>query len=116
MKTHYSAKTLILKIFALLIFAAFTVFVYKCPFKLIFGVDCPGCGLTRAFAAALRLDFAAAFGFHPLFWLLGAEAVYAVLIFLFPMSIPQNQKVEKALWVITLVLLSVVWLYKIFIM
>lgn len=32
-----------------------------CPFRFFFGISCPGCGMTRALLAALRLDFAAAF-------------------------------------------------------
>ena len=31
------------------------------------GLECPGCGLTRAIAAVVRLDFAAAFDFN-LLW------------------------------------------------
>lgn len=31
--------------------------------------SCPFCGMSRAHLAALRLDFSAAFGFHPLFFL-----------------------------------------------
>lgn len=41
-----------------------------CPFRFFFGISCPGCGMSRALLAALRLDFAAAFSFHPLFFLL----------------------------------------------
>lgn len=37
-----------------------------CPSALFFGVPCPGCGLTRATVAMLRLDFGAALRFHPL--------------------------------------------------
>ena len=39
-----------------------------CIFRLMTGIPCPGCGMTRAWLAALRLDFAAAFAYHPLFW------------------------------------------------
>lgn len=39
-----------------------------CVFRLMTGIPCPGCGMTRAWLAALRLDFAAAFAYHPLFW------------------------------------------------
>lgn len=40
---------------------------YQCPFKLFFGISCPGCGMTRAFFALLCLDFEKAFYYHPLF-------------------------------------------------
>lgn len=40
-----------------------------CPIRWLTGVSCPGCGMTRATLAALRLDFQAAFHYHPLFWL-----------------------------------------------
>lgn len=39
-----------------------------CVFRLMTGIPCPGCGMTRAWLAALRLDFAAAIAYHPLFW------------------------------------------------
>ena len=39
-----------------------------CPTYAIFGICCPFCGMTRAHLAALRLDFAAAFAYHPAFF------------------------------------------------
>ena len=39
-----------------------------CPIKYFTGISCPGCGMTRAWIAALHLDFAGAFAFHPLFF------------------------------------------------
>lgn len=39
-----------------------------CPFRHFTGVPCPSCGMSRAWVAALKLDFASAFSFHPLFW------------------------------------------------
>ncbi len=41
-----------------------------CPFRFFSASPAPGCGMTRALLAALRLDFAAAFSYHPLFFLL----------------------------------------------
>ncbi|MDR0850900.1 MAG: DUF2752 domain-containing protein [Clostridiales Family XIII bacterium] len=43
------------------------LFVVGCPIKLVTGIPCPGCGMTRAFLAAARFDFAEAFLYHPLF-------------------------------------------------
>ena len=49
-----------------------------CPLAGIFGIPCPGCGLTRATLAALRGDWAAALRFHPLvFWV---APVYVFLV------------------------------------
>lgn len=40
----------------------------SCVFQTIFGIVCPGCGMTRATIAALHLHFKEAFGYHPMFW------------------------------------------------
>ena len=39
-----------------------------CLFKWLFHIECPGCGITRACLSVLRLDFASAFEFNPMFW------------------------------------------------
>lgn len=56
------------------------VFGGACPTYVIFKVCCPFCGMTRAHLAALRLDFATAMYYHPVFycgipflWLLAHE-------------------------------------------
>ena len=41
---------------------------FVCVIRGLTGIPCPSCGMTRAIASFLRLDFAAAFYFHPLFW------------------------------------------------
>lgn len=48
-----------------------------CPFALITGTACPGCGLTRAAGSMVRGEWGAAFAYHPLVllvavWLGGA--------------------------------------------
>ena len=52
---------------AVLLALLFLLFVYKCPFHYFLHIPCPGCGISRAYMAALRLDFKAAFAYHPLF-------------------------------------------------
>ncbi|MDR1927045.1 MAG: DUF2752 domain-containing protein [Oscillospiraceae bacterium] len=41
-----------------------------CVFRATVGLPCPGCGMTRAWLAALQLDWAAAWRMHPLFWMI----------------------------------------------
>jgi hypothetical protein len=37
-----------------------------CPFRLLTGIPCPGCGMGHALIHALRGDFAGSFHYHPL--------------------------------------------------
>lgn len=67
------------QVFLLLVAAAAIALLYGvgigCPIRYVTGVPCPGCGLTRAFWAAMHLDFSKAFWYHPLFWLVPFVAV-----------------------------------------
>ena len=54
------------------VFYNITGFGIPCMLHEITGLECPGCGLTRAIAAVVRLDFAAAFGFNALWPLYAA--------------------------------------------
>lgn len=65
-----------LYITALLVFWAFGI---PCLYKHFLGVECIGCGMSRAFFSVLRLDFVAAFNYHPMFW----SVPIAYLYFLF---------------------------------
>lgn len=53
-----------------------------CIARLLFGIPCPACGLTRATLAAAHLDFAAALRYHPLsLALMAATAAMMALAF-----------------------------------
>lgn len=43
-------------------------FSLPCVPRLLTGVICPGCGMTRAWEAALRLELSRALEYHPMFW------------------------------------------------
>ncbi len=58
---------------------ALIMLFYKCPIKFIFGIDCPGCGMSRAFLALCLLDFKAAHDYHPIIFIVAIEAAYYVL-------------------------------------
>jgi hypothetical protein len=40
----------------------------KCTFRKIFGLPCPGCGMTRAWKSVLRGNVKQGFDYHPLWW------------------------------------------------
>lgn len=50
-----------------------------CIFKHLFGVPCPGCGMTRAFIHFFQLDLKGAFYYHPLFWLV--PIIFVIIVF-----------------------------------
>ena len=53
----------------ILFYAVLELLGVTCPIKFVTGISCPGCGMSRAWLAALRLDWRTAFRFHPLFLL-----------------------------------------------
>ena len=61
-------QKLLLTAAAVVLVLAVWHFHLPCVYRFLFGLPCPGCGMTRAVMAALRLDFAAAFGYHWMFW------------------------------------------------
>ncbi len=71
------ALSLLLALFAAVAFLWATGI--GCPVRFVTGVACPGCGLTRAWLAAFRLDVHAALAYHPLFWAVPIAFVLALL-------------------------------------
>ena len=61
MKKHNIAK----KCFSLFLLGVCLLFFYKCPFDYLFGISCPGCGMTRALFSVFLLRFGRAFHYHP---------------------------------------------------
>lgn len=85
---------------------------YRCPLRFLFGLSCPGCGMTRAFEALLKLDFAGAFHCHPLFPFVILVGIYLVLQFLNIFSLPK--KTENLLLIIIGILFLLVYLVRMF--
>lgn len=87
-----------------------------CPFKLITGLNCPGCGLTRAFVLAFHGQWAASFHMHlwgiPLAFLALLQIPYRIYLISGgrPLSFPAGTRT----WVERLVLLSLIlpWAVK----
>ena len=80
-----------------------------CPIKLITGISCAGCGMSRAWMAFLQLDIAKAFAYHPLFWLVPI----AVIVLLCKSKI--NIKFYKIIMFTMAGAFVIVYLYRMFI-
>ena len=78
-KISYLKQKLLLTAGYLAIVAVLGYFQVSCFFVTLFGIPCPGCGMTRAVLAALRLDLGAAFGYHPMFWSMPILYLYFLL-------------------------------------
>lgn len=87
-----------------------------CVFKLVTGLSCPGCGMTRAWLAALRLDLPAALAYHPLFWVVPVAIVVACVEEL-PVSETSRRprwvaRAQRVVPVVLVALLLVVWVVR----
>lgn len=82
--------------------------VYQCPLRLLLGIPCPGCGMTRAYIALFKLDFKKAFELHPLFIVPIAVAVYM----LFRRKMKKLHKYEFKMTVAVLSLFIVTWIIR----
>ena len=85
------------KILVPLVLSAAVVFLLDigCPIRKLTGFPCPGCGMTRACLAALRLNFGEAFRFHPL-WFLPIPLV--LLNVLHPGQLFKNKRQDNIFW------------------
>lgn len=98
-----------LAIIIVAIYIIFNIFGAGCPIKFLTGISCPGCGMTRAILAAIRLQFNEAFYFHPLFGLVPFMfALYLFEDYLKPIHV-------KYIWIVILVLFLVVYFLRLFI-
>ncbi len=90
----------------IIIIAAIALLFYKCPIKLIFGIDCPGCGMTRALIAAFQLDFKRAFSYHQLFPI----PILGVIYQLNRDKIKLSRRIEEIVVIIILLIFIVRWI------
>lgn len=79
-----------------------------CPIRRLTGIPCPGCGMTRACLAALRLDFAEAFRLHPLWFL--PVPLFAVSLLRTPLF--KDKRLENTFWIGMTVLVIGVYLVR----
>ena len=107
-------KTIIGKILLIFLITIYALFL-GCPFYRLTGECCPGCGMSRAFLAAARLDFEAAFRHHPLYPLLAIETVYVMFRGNILKRVTIAPKTELVIGVVSVGLLWIVWIYRRFV-
>lgn len=81
-----------------------------CPIQRLTGINCLGCGMTRAVFSAIRLDFIAAFNYHKMFWSL--PILY--LCFLKDGRLFKNKVLNVIFYSLTLLGFVFNWLLSIF--
>ncbi len=84
-----------------------------CPIKALFGVPCPGCGLTRAWWEAMHFRFGEAFSYHPLWLPAPFLLLYAIHLQVLPARF--QSRLAKAVLILSAIAYSSLYLYRIFI-
>jgi hypothetical protein len=86
-----------------------------CPFALVTGTACPGCGLTRAAGYLIRGDLSLALAYHPLVILISIQALAGWVWLILRKSDrvkPVSTRLTNAVLIGTGVSLLVVWLLR----
>lgn len=104
MKTRQNLSVLF--IIALFYLILELVFEITCPIRFLTGISCAGCGMSRAWFCVLRMDFAGAFRYHPLFWILPI----GIILFLFWDKIPK--KIQKILLITACILFLTAYILR----
>ena len=88
---------------------AFWALQIPCIFKQFLGIECMGCGMTRAVISAVTLDFGAAFSYHPMFWSLPILYLY----FLFDGTVLGKKALDRMVLIGIGIGFLVNWIFKI---
>lgn len=99
-------------IFYVVLFAACTYIFYNCPLYFMFGIPCPGCGMTRAFISLLKFDISQAFYYHPLFPVVIVCGIVMVLIYF--KKITMSPKTKNILLSILSAVFIITYFYRLF--
>lgn len=96
------------KLICVFLFIFFIYIFTGCPIKLLTGVSCAGCGMSRAYFSLLHLDFQRAFYYHPLFI---CPIIFVTVYILTKFGFPQ--KAAKAIYGAMIFLFLGVYIYRI---
>jgi hypothetical protein len=86
-----------------------------CPFALVTGTACPGCGMTRAAGYLIRGELSLALAYHPLVVLISIQAMAGWVWLILRRSDrvkPVSTRITNAILIGTGVSLIIVWLLR----
>ncbi len=106
----YKKQKIIIAIVYLIVVALFYFFDWPCVFVKMFGICCPGCGMTRAWLSVLQFDFISAFKFHPMFFTIPVIAFYLV----FDGAFAKNKKLNYMILSLIAFGFIINWIFKLF--
>ena len=104
---HLKNSLLLTGIYAAILFVFWQLKI-PCLFNRFLGFPCPGCGMTRAVLSAIKLDFAAAFSYHPMFWSIPVLYLY----FLFNGKVFNKKTLDISILIFIAVGFLISWVAK----
>ena len=69
------SKVIFVLLFAVVVGVMYLI-QFGCVYQRVFGITCPGCGMTRAVLSLFKLDFKAALNYHGMVWSLPILGLY----------------------------------------
>lgn len=110
-RIKYKKQKILIAVIYLIVVAIFYIFDLPCVYVKLFGVYCPGCGMTRAILSALQFDFISAFKYHPMFWTMPFVLAYLT----FDGKLFKNKKINNIILILIAIGFLINWLIKIFV-
>lgn len=95
----------VILVLAAYFFLAWKVRYSSCPFVMVTGFPCPGCGLSRAGFSLLRGEFLRAWAFHPFIY----GIVLLVIVFLVRRYIFHKEVKSLQKWLVVLIVAMLVF-------
>ena len=99
-------------VIAAMLYATLAFLGAGCPIRLITGIPCAGCGMTRSVISIIKRDLAAALYYHPLIVLMPLIPVL-LIVKKGPLAI---KKVRAVLWVIIIAAFIIVYIFRLLIL
>ena len=79
-----------------------------CFVNKMYGLVCPGCGITRMLFSIIRLDFKAAFGYNPLMFCLLPFMVISYIYYMYLYVVQKKDNIFRKVPIVVWILLFII--------